>query len=266
VISVASQSGLKSFFSLYRGLRALAPDMSIIYFAPWWGGLACWLAGVSNRVGRYSQWWSYLFLNKGLRQKRSLSEKHELEYNLELSLYALNEKAQEDDRYKPLRLNPPPLRHLLEQHSLNPFHYIVIHPGMKGSALNWSKSNYLKLAQELSQSHHIVITGTQADFEWVSPLMESLKNNPNVTFLYNNLNLKELLYVLQHSKCVVAPSTGVAHLAASVGSRVIGLYPDLVSQSPKRWKPLGPHVTILTSNQPQLSGITVEQVKSLCLQ
>jgi len=272
-ISIPIHSNFKNFLTLYSALKILRPKIAVIYFAPWWAGLACFLARVPIRVGRLSQWWSYLFLNKGLRQSRSRSEKHELEYNFELSQFALNclltelpkSKEHTNIDHLGLILNPPPLRHLLEQHSLQPKQYIVVHPGMKGSALNWDKSNYLHLIQGLSCHTKVVVTGTKADSNWVVPLMRALSQNPKVTFFYDTLSLKELLYILKYARCVVAPSTGVAHLAASLGTRVIGLYPDLVAQSPKRWRPLGTNVHLLFSDQAHLSGITVAEVQSLCL-
>jgi len=136
---------------------------------------------------------------------------------------------------------------------------------MRGSALNWSKSNYLKLVQELSTDSIIVITGTRSDADWVDPLKRAFSDNTRVRFLYDLLSLKELLYILKQSRCVIVPSTGVAHLASSVGAKVIGLYPDRTSQSPIRWRPLGANVHLLLSDQPELSGITVAQVKTLCL-
>lgn len=274
-ISIPLRSSVNGFIALYKGLSNLKPDATVIYFAPWWAGLACYLAGVGIRVGRLSQWWSYVFLNQGLRQKRSLSEKHELEYNLELSQRLLGAQSFAEDRPRKnstlpnltlgLTLSPPPLRQLLEKYSLRTLQYIVVHPGMKGSAWNWSLDQYSKLISELAKTHQVVITGTLTDSEWVAPLMSQFQGHSHILFLYNRLNLKELLYILKFARCVVVPSTGVAHLAASVGSRTIGLYPDNTKQSPNRWRPLGAQVTLVTSKQPELAEITVAQVVDLCL-
>ena len=37
--------------------------------------IAAWLAGVPERIGRQSQWHSFLFLNIPVRQKRSLADR-----------------------------------------------------------------------------------------------------------------------------------------------------------------------------------------------
>lgn len=43
-----------------------------------------WLSRVPFRGGLRSRWHTYLFLNKGVRQKRSMVTMHELEFNLNL--------------------------------------------------------------------------------------------------------------------------------------------------------------------------------------
>jgi heptosyltransferase I len=259
------QGSWKSFHRLYSFLKETHPDLVLIFYAPWWASLASLLARVPYRIGRRSQWWSFLFLNKGLRQKRSLSEKHELEYNLDLSHYALSCFGIKDQKRNSLEqsylsLNPPPLRHLLEQQGLKPYEYLVVHPGMKGSALNWNPDQYSHLVEKLSQKYYVVITGTESDSFWVTPLLNKFKDHPRVLFLYQQLNLKELLYILKFSQGVVVPSTGVAHLAASTGAFVVGLYPENKQQSPVRWRPLGAQVTLVTSDQKNLESISVERV------
>jgi ADP-heptose:LPS heptosyltransferase len=65
-------------------IKVLKPDIAVSFQCPWWVNFELFKAGVPVRSGVKSQWHSFLFLNKAIRQKRSLAEKHELEYNLEL--------------------------------------------------------------------------------------------------------------------------------------------------------------------------------------
>jgi len=62
--------------------------------------------------------------------------------------------------------------------------------------------------------------------------------------LQNQVNLKELVSILAESKKVIAPSTGVAHIAASAGAEVHGIYSPVRVHHPRRWAPRGPHVTV----------------------
>ena len=82
-------SSIFEFFRMLRWFKSNKPRQVIFLHSPWWVSLAAWMAGIPVRMGRKSQWHSFLFLNLGIRQKRSESEKHEADYNLELVERAL---------------------------------------------------------------------------------------------------------------------------------------------------------------------------------
>ena len=257
--------GFKCFLQLYRQMVKNNFDQILFIYGPFWAALACFLAAPGRLFGRYSQWWSYLLLTKGLRQKRSLAEKHEYQYNVELvnllynkdqGMVAKIDPLSPTDLGQPLTLKAPRAPYVLEKHGLHPHSYWVVHPGMAGSARNWSLDHYISLIQELAQKDPVVITGTLADQSILKPLKEALKDAPDVLFLDQQLNLEQLLYVLATAKGVLAPSTGVAHLAACLGQRLVALYPNHdTTTSPKRWAPLGKQVQVFTGEGPQLEPL-----------
>lgn len=255
------------FHKLKAQLQSRGFEALIFFFGPGWAAKACRQSGVKIRCGRRSQWWSFFTFNLGLRQKRSLAKKHELEYNADLVWHFLNKTQDYQDTYRPtpLQLTPTASRQIFEKHGLQPGRYIVVHPGMKGSAKNWPPARYIQLIEELKSRVTILVTGTQADETWLGPITNKFEFDPNVIIAKDAFDIGQLLFALKNAKSVIVPSTGVAHLAASVGTSVIGLYPESKSQSPKRWAPLGAKVQVLSSDQPQLAGITVEQVLKLCL-
>src|SRR5205085_662837 len=83
-----SEFGLKfslaELFRVVRWLRFHRPQYIVFFRCPWWMSFAAWLAAVPIRIGPRSQWHSFLFLNIGIRQRRSQSKKHESDYNFEL--------------------------------------------------------------------------------------------------------------------------------------------------------------------------------------
>lgn len=222
------------------------PDLAVIFYAPWWASYVLWKKNIKKRFGRLSWWHSWIFLTNGLRQKRSLAEKHEADYNLELLVSAIGAKAQMTPT---LKLGTKPLRHLYEKFGLRSKEYFVVHPGMAGSALNWPTARYLELIEKLKIKAEVVITGTKADDRYISPIIEHFKDSNEVQSLQGLLTQNELLFILKNAKAVVAPSTGVAHLSASLGTPTIGLYSPIKSQHPRRWKIRGPLVEILVPNQ-----------------
>ncbi|MGZ3691810.1 MAG: glycosyltransferase family 9 protein [Pseudobdellovibrio sp.] len=218
-------------------------DYAVSFQCPWWVNFELFKAGVPHRAGVKSQWHSFLFLNEALRQKRSQAEKHELEYNLDIIYKAFRIQPTKDSIY--FHITKPLSFEVLEKFNLAKNNYIVVHPGMMGSALNWSQSQYIEYIQKLvKQNKKIVITGTDADEIYLTEIKKEFENHPQVTWLQSKLNMKELVQILAYSEFVVAPSTGVAHLAAGVGASIKGIYSPVRVHHPKRWAPRGPNVEI----------------------
>jgi ADP-heptose:LPS heptosyltransferase len=248
---------------LRKILKEYQPEIVFSFQAPWWVSYELFRAKVPIRVGSFSQWHSFLFLNKGLRQKRSRSDQHEFHYNLDLVYEGLgsqlenNQNALDNNISRNKRIEKDALVLKLKQSNLSlkllemigSNNYWALHPGMAGSARNWSTSNYIKLIQEYfvrnSESQwpqKIVITGTQMDEPWIAPLRSELGLDTRVVFLQNKLSATELLEVLGSSRCVLAPSTGVLHLAASLNVPTIGIFSPIRVQSIIRWGARGKNI------------------------
>ncbi|MBC7465033.1 MAG: glycosyltransferase family 9 protein [Bdellovibrio sp.] len=224
-------------------LKSFQPEVAISFQGPWWINFELFKAGVKTRSGVYSQWHSFLFLNSGVRQSRSKAEKHEFDYNKDLLLNTLNLK--DDRRIHFFEIAKPTDLSLLQKFNLTAKNYLVVHPGMMGSALNWSQAKYIDYIQkQIDQGETIAVTGTQADEPYLTDIKSQFENHPQVRWLQNQVNLKDLVLILAESKKVIAPSTGVAHIAASVGADVHGIYSPVRVHHPRRWAPRGPNVTV----------------------
>jgi ADP-heptose:LPS heptosyltransferase len=57
--------------------------------------------------------------------------------------------------------------------------------------------------------------------------------------------MKELVQLLAYAEYVLVPSTGVAHIAASLGTPVKGIYSPVTVHHPTRWAARGPDVEII---------------------
>lgn len=248
-------------------LRALLKehkfDLAVLFYGPWWVSKTLWTSRVRLRAGRLSQWHSYLFFNRGLRQSRSQADRHEATYNLELLLHALG-KPMDPGRLAPtLHLVNKPLRHLYERFDLTNGGYYVVHPGMAGSALNWPTQRYIELIEKIKTDKEVVLTGTEMDEPYLGPIKAHFKDDTRVQSLQAQLTLDELLFVLKSSAGVVAPSTGVVHLAASLGVKTVGIYSPVRVHHPTRWGPRGAEVCVLVPAAPGencMNEITVDQV------
>ncbi|PHN88169.1 ADP-heptose--LPS heptosyltransferase I [Pseudoalteromonas sp. 3D05] len=137
----------------------------------------------------------------------------------------------------------------------------VISPAASKKERNWLPERYAVLADHAhGQGFKVVITGgpTELEFE-LSEQITSYANAP-ILNLVGKTKLKELLCVLKRAALVLAPDTGPAHMAVTVGTPVIGLY---AHSNPKR---TGPYlyqnyvVEVYHQNLLQQTGKTAEQV------
>jgi ADP-heptose:LPS heptosyltransferase len=238
------------FWRMLTWLREQRPQTVVLLHSPWWVSFAAWLAGVPERMGRLSQWHSFLWLNIPIRQKRSASDRHESDFNFDLVEYGFNHlgvrRADNLGLLKRtfLRLTPPNPFATLAARGLKTRSYRVVHPGMGGSALNWPTDSFRELIERLSHETPVVITGTKADRKYLEGL-KSLTETHDVRWLVNELKPMELLDLLSQARSVIGPSTGVLHLSASLGTPTVGIYSPRKVEHPRRWGPKGLQVTAL---------------------
>lgn len=243
------------FMWMVRCLRRLQPRTAVLLHCPWWVSLAFWVAGVPERIGRQSQWHSFLFLNVPIRQKRSAADRHESDFNFDIVEYGFNRLGVRRSfglaqvKHAFLRLVAPNPFGTVEARGLKPLGYRVVHPGMAGSALNWPPENYVELIRRLSLDKPVLITGTKSDQKYLAGVA-SVRDLPGVRWMVDELRPLELLDVLSQASCVIAPSTGVVHLAASLGAPTLGLYSPRKVEHPRRWGPKGVFARFLV---PQVS-------------
>lgn len=218
-------------------------DYAVSFQCPWWINYELFKHRIRKRIGVLSQWHSFLFLNDGIRQKRSKAIKHEFEYNLEL-VEKITGPLHLDTKNILFKFRKPVSVATLEKFSLKP-NYIVVHPGMMGSALNWPQLKYIEyIHKQINQGHTIVVTGTDADEPYLDQIKNIFLNHPQVKWLQSKLNFGELLEILNYAEKIIAPSTGVAHIAASLDKEVHAIFSPIRVHHPIRWAPRGENVKI----------------------
>lgn len=227
-------------------IKKIKPDIAISFQAPWWVNFELWKNRIPIRAGVLSQWHSFLFLNFGLRQKRSLAEKHEFDYNKDLVLHAFN--LPDSRMFHFFRIAAPDqsrTQDFMKKYNLISKSYQVVHPGMMGSALNWPEEKYIAyIQQQIEKNETVCITGTEADEPYLQKIKSQFQSHPQVRWLQSKLSLQELVVLLADAKKVVAPSTGVVHLAASLATETHGIYSPVRVHHPRRWGPRGPNVHV----------------------
>jgi len=228
----------KPFMETLKHLRRENFDLAIVAYPRFRLALLLWLAGIPYRVGTGYRWYSLLF-NKRVYEHRRTVEKHEAEYNISLlsvlgctdlkNLEAhinINEKDREVAKKVWKELGFADNARL-----------IILHPGSGGSARNWKPERFSELAKELAKrGFSVAVTGTQNEKNIVDAVTKG--TGENVKPFISNISLKEFAAFIESAKLFVSNSTGPLHIAAVVGTPVIGFYPPVLVMSPKRWGPL----------------------------
>ncbi len=217
---------------------------------------------VKIRGGILSRPLSYLFLNKGLRQQRSLVEMHESDYNMRLlEVLGIKYDYQKKEDYRPrIFLTDQERTQALQNFQLSLTSQgidhsfvksmIFIHPGMSGHTLNWPILDYAKMIELIEKRHPgkflFVISHTPSDRLYVDLLKESIvvkEDNRPLIYYFNGAihGLRNYMSILERAQLFIGPSTGTTHLAHALDVDLIGIYSPIKVQSVWRWGPYSYH-------------------------
>lgn len=200
------------------------------------------------KAGPLSKPWSWFLFNRPVRHKRSRASLHEADYNgllLEKLGVAYQPRrprihlpAGKEKREEGLR------RRLFGERAGIP--YIVVHPGMGGSALNWPSKRYAALVNMLlfETEATVLITGTDADREHLGSLLT--QSSRRLVSAVGNVDLVELALLLRRAAVFVGPSTGPMHLASALDTPVVTLFSPVRAQRAHRCGPYHARGTVLT--------------------
>ncbi len=231
--------------------------------------LIAWRHRVPIRVGTAYRWWSP-FYNVRIRDHRSRADFHEAEYNARM-LQQITGKRYRVELVRPAISDEARarVRHLLDSTGVQlNSRMIVLHPGGRGSAPRWGQFPALaRLVEQMLPDWHIVVTGTAAEEALCHAIVNAV---PHTINLCGALSLAQLIALLDQVAIVVANSTGVLHIAAALGTPVVGIFPSWPpAVSPSRWRPLVEPSTVLAATpieqiSPQAVATAVAEIVARC--
>ena len=103
--------------------------------------------------------------------------------------------------------------------------FVVICPAASNPDRNWLPQRYAEIADYLSsKGFSVVLCGGPGPVDKVLGGKIETFTRRIAKNLIGQTNLKQLLSLLKHAHLVVAPDTGPAHMATTVGTPVVGLY------------------------------------------
>jgi lipopolysaccharide heptosyltransferase II len=201
--------------------------------------LACFLAGVTNRIG-YNRKLGIL-LNKKIEDEREKGIKHEIEYTKDLLKFLDIEKDKHSPRIPANAEAEKKISGIIldKQIALNK-PVIVIHPGSSNPAKMWARDNYAdlicKIKKEIEST--VCVIGSSAENDLCEDIIQ--KSKSDVLNFAGELNIKELVSLIRHANLFIGNDAGPMHIASSVNVAVIAIFGrNIPGVSPVRWGPHG---------------------------
>lgn len=236
--------GIKGFVRLVKDFHDMEVRIVVALQTNRRIAAALFLAGIRYRVGPLSKLHSFLFYNRGVRQRRSFVEMHEADYNLQL-LRRIGVRA--GTRSIPTRVHVSAVECARAREWLTgqgwdgKTQLIAIHPGMGGSALNWPESHYVELIILLvKDGRSVLVSAGPNEGSLLNKIRDSLgPYSRNVIFNggENAGSVETLAGLYSWVSILVAPSTGPLHLAIALNRPVVTFFSPIRVQSAIRWGP-----------------------------
>ncbi len=247
ILDPGPQGGWSLQWQLLRQLRQEHIDLQITLFSTTRIGLLGWLAGIPSRWAPATKL-AQLFYPQRLKQRRSLSEKPEYHYNLDLAEAAIRDwgaqppvapegpfLAVDDTTLASLR------QKFQERLGITTDRFLVfIHSGSGGSANNLSLAQYAELAERIADPDTcFILTAGPGEEEATRRLQETLNARGLDCRLFNSREgLASFARHLALADLFIAGSTGTLHIAGALDRPTVGFYPNRRSSTPLRWQTL----------------------------
>jgi ADP-heptose:LPS heptosyltransferase len=120
--------------------------------------------------------------------------------------------------------------------------YFIVHPGFSYSSHTkypsrlWPPERYAEVIDKITEKYTMkaVITGNEEEKTFARQILRLVKNKKSLVILNGETTTNELAAIIQKSQAIVAPSTGVIHLASALGTKIVQLSGK---DKPFDWRP-----------------------------
>lgn len=108
--------------------------------------------------------------------------------------------------------------------------YIIVHPGFGFSDMPfpsrwWPEERYAEIIEKLIKktNYNIILTGNKNEEVFINSIMQKCNNKDKVINSAGLFNINQLAALVSNSQLVIAPSTGIIHIASALGKKIVQL-------------------------------------------
>ena len=236
-----SHRGFFGFLKLVSMARKRKFDLAVVFHTKKRTNLACFLAGIPNRVGYRNDKFGFL-LTDGLYDSRPEGAKHESEYCLDV-LWHLGIAADGLAVHMPLKSQSEDwAKTFLKDNNIAASDTLIaVHPGASCVSKRWPAGSFAQLIDAImtkKNSARVIMVGGPETKSIAGDVLSSVKSH--VIDLTGELSLTQLASLLKRCHVLVSNDSGPVHIAAAVGTPVVSIFGrNQAGLSPVRWRPLG---------------------------
>jgi ADP-heptose:LPS heptosyltransferase len=219
------------FWQTLKNIKNANISVSISAFIDTQLGWLLLLNNIKTRIAPATKF-AQLFFNNTLKQKRSLVEKTEVEYNLDLAKL-LNRDI--DLTYQTPLLKLDNKQQFRSANHLESKRLVLFHLGYGGSSDgNLEIDDYIKLANIVRQLDNTMVV-------WIfGPDDLSIKEKvigliSKLDIIYHPSTLLDYCFLIRDSELLISTSTGPMHLAGALNINTISFFGNNLFASPERW-------------------------------
>ena len=229
--------------SLGVGLRAERYDEAIVLPRSLKAALVPWFARIPKRTGFRGEW-RYGLLNDVRELDRTrLDQTVKRFVALGLDAGAAPPAALPAEWQPRLRVDEANLARLKREHGLGGEPLVALMPGAEyGPAKRWPAQSFAALAQTLAHTGRTVLLLGSAKERDLGEEIRAHVDSARVRNLCGATTLGDVVDLLAASDAAVSNDSGLLHVAAAAGTRVVAIYG---SSSPAFTPPLTPHAAII---------------------
>lgn len=258
---------------LLNSIKQQQFDAALTLFSTTRIGWILWRSGIRNRFAPATKL-AQLFYNHRLKQQRSLSQKPEYQYNIDLTGFLL-------ERYRvPLAAAPstPYLRfdqehtsrlrqEFCQRHKLDEQALLVfLHPGHGGSANNLDPHQYADLANAITCQRRLnfIISAGPGEKDAAQTVLQKLTRHQACLY-ESKQGLAQFVAHIAFADLFIGGSTGPLHVAGALNRPTCGFYTNRRSATCLRWQTLSSEDRRLAFSPPadaseeDMSQVNIEQ-------